>query len=408
MTSIRPSEPNGTLNRARCSVALYIHTLAGGGAERQTLVLAQGLRAAGHPVTLVLHSMQGELADQLPPWLGLVELRGRRTLHDVWLLGRYLRRERPDVLIANVDHNNVAAALAKAVAASCCKVVICQHNALAGEFARGANWSYRAVPLAYRLVSPLLAAAVGVSNGVSQDLIRKAGLPRRKVRTIYNGVIGDGFQEKAAERVDHPWFADPDRPTFVTAGRLVPQKDHLTLLRAVALYCRAGGRGRLLVLGAGPLQTHLKEQAQFLGLLDVIDFLGFRTNPLPWFRRSHAFVLSARSEGFGNVLVEAMGCGTPVIASDCDYGPREILQRGRYGVLVPPGSPAALADAMLSAADLRVRFPAELLQVRAAEFSTYAAAHAFAQLISRLTTGTHAELQDLPSATVPLERKARQ
>lgn len=406
MKRIRSPAPTGTPSRTMCSIALYIHTLAGGGAERQTLVLAKGLQAAGYSVTLVLNSMHGELADQVPAQLRRVELRGRRTLHDVWLLARYLRHERPDVLIANVDHNNVAAALAKAVAASRCKLIICQHNVLAGEFARGENWSYRAIPLAYRLVSPLLSAAVGVSDGVSEELVRKAGLPRHKVRTVYNGVIGDGFGEKAEESVDHPWFSNPDGPTFVTAGRLVPQKDHLTLLRALALYRQVGGPGRLLVLGTGPLQTDLEEQARSLGLTDAVDFLGFQANPLPWFRRSHAFILSTRSEGFGNVLVEAMGCGTPVIASDSDYGPREILQRGRYGLLVPPGNPVALANAMRSATDLRLRFPPDFLRARAAEFSTRVAAHAFGQLISQLTSGACIKPQDLTPETVSLERKA--
>ena len=83
-----------------------------------------------------------------------------------------------------------------------------------------------------------------------------------------------------------------------------------------------------------------------LGLHDAVDFLGFQDNPLPYFRRASAFVLSSYAEGFGNVLVEAMGCGTPVIATNCEHGPAEILDDGRYGVLVEPRNAQALADAM--------------------------------------------------------------
>ena len=377
-------------NRA-LSVAIYMHDFSGGGAERQTLTLARELQDAGTAVSLVVHRIQGEFVDQIPPDLRIVELRGRRTLHDILLIARFLRRERPDVLLTNVDHNNIAGVLAKVLGASRTKVVICQHNALAGEFAVHERWTYQLIPLAYRLLSPFIAAAAGVSDGIAGELIRTAGLPRRKVVTIYNAVIGQDFQERAREGLAHPWFCDNSRPVFVTAGRLVWQKDHSTLLQALALHRHAGGMGRLLILGTGPLRGLLEKQAHSLGILDVVEFVGFQTNPLPWFFRADVFVLSARSEGLGNVLVEAMGCGTPVISTDCDYGPREILQSGRYGILVPPRDPHALARVMDSARDLRSRFPASLLMERAAAFSTAACADGFRSLFNRLVPA-HPEL----------------
>ena len=102
---------------------------------------------------------------------------------------------------------------------------------------------------------------------------------------------------------------------------------------------------------------------------DAVDFLGFQPNILPYIRQADAFLLSSRCEGFGNVIVEALGCGTPVIATDCDYGPGEILQRNRYGLLVEPQNPAAMATAMDQVMTLREHFPPELLKQRAAEYS---------------------------------------
>ena len=104
----------------------------------------------------------------------------------------------------------------------------------------------------------------------------------------------------------------------------------------------------------------------------AVDFVGFRDNALPFFRQADAFLLSSRCEGFGNVIVEALGCGTPVISTRCDYGPSEILDNGRFGLLVEPQNPAELADAMDQVATLRERFPAEMLRQRAGDFS-YAA-----------------------------------
>jgi glycosyltransferase involved in cell wall biosynthesis len=370
-------------NRA-LSVAIYMHDLSGGGAERQTLTVARELQDSATSVSLVVHRIQGELVNQVPLGLRVVELRGRRTLHDILLLARFLRRERPDVLLTNVDHNNIAGVLAKMLGSSRTKVVICQHNAMAGEFAVHERWTYQLIPLAYRLLSPFIAAAVGVSNGIAGELVRTAGVPRRKVVTLYNAVIGQDFQERAQEKLIHPWFCDNNGPVFVTAGRLVWQKDHSNLLQALALHRQSGGMGRLLILGTGPLRGSLEKQARSLGISDAVEFVGFQTNPLPWFLRADVFVLSARSEGLGNVLVEAMGCGTPVISTDCDYGPREILQFGHYGILVPPRDPHALARAMDSARDLRSRFPASLLTKRAASFSTAACADGFRSLFSRL------------------------
>lgn len=143
------------------------------------------------------------------------------------------------------------------------------------------------------------------------------------------------------------------------------------MIRALAIH-RRRTNSRLIILGTGPLRDSLVDLAVRLNLADSVEFLGFRGNALPYFRQADAFLLSSRCEGFGNVIVEALGCGTPVISTRCDHGPSDILDDGRYGVLVEPRNPAALADAMDQVATLRDRFPADLLRQRAAEFS-YAA-----------------------------------
>jgi glycosyltransferase involved in cell wall biosynthesis len=167
---------------------------------------------------------------------------------------------------------------------------------------------------------------------------------------------------------------------FVTAGRLIALKDHETLLRALAIH-RRNQPSRLLILGEGPLRGSLEELTRALGLADAVQFLGFQDNPLPWFRHADAFVLSSRSEGFGNVLVEALGCGTPVISTACEHGPVEILDNGRYGLLVPTQAPDALAEAMDRVMELRRLWPPEVLRARAGAFTTAACASAYKHLI---------------------------
>lgn len=372
------------------SIAIYMHDLSGGGAERQVLTLAQELINLGVQVTLVVHSTDGALRDSLPAGLTVHNLASPRTLADIPRLARYLRQQRPDILMANVDHNNVAGLLAKVASGTSTRVIICQHNALSAEFAKqSGRWTYRLIGQAYRALSPWISAAVAVSGGIAEELVTNAHLPAHKVRIIHNAIIGADFQYRANEEVSHPWFDEPGR-VFVTAGRLVPPKDHATLLKAFALH-RVKHSSRLIILGDGPLRDGLETLAHALNLSGAVDFVGFQPNPLPYFRHADCFVLSSSSEGFGNVLVEAMGCGTPVISTDCPHGPAEILEKGRYGTLVRPTDPTALSVAMDQVESMRARWSPEILIMRAAEFSNGACAMKYVGLFNAVLTSVQSQ-----------------
>jgi glycosyltransferase involved in cell wall biosynthesis len=367
------------------SVAISMQDLAGGGVERQTLTLASELQAAGVTVTLLVNAAVGELRDAVPPSLRLVDLQCRRTWRAIPRIARFLRQERPDVLLANLNHNNIAAVVGNVLAGMPAQVVICQHSVLSAGYLRTKGWSHRVTPLIYRLISPGFARAVAVSEGIAREFRTISHIPERKITVIHNPVIGADFEVRAQHPVAHPWLDDPSHKLFVTAGRLVPTKDHETLLRALALY-RQTNNGRLLILGSGPLNESLRALARDLGLHEAVNFLGYQENPLPYFRRADAFVLSSYAEGFGNVLVEAMGCGTPVIATNCEHGPAEILDDGRYGVLVEPRNAQALADAMRRVSELSDLWPGALLKSRAALFNTTSCAAAYLQLLQSVPT----------------------
>jgi glycosyltransferase involved in cell wall biosynthesis len=332
---------------------------------------------------LVVHQMRGELVPLLPPGIPVVNLHARRTLHDVIRLHRFLAQEKPDILMANVDHNNVAAALAKAISGSTTRLVICQHNPISAGFHATVNWKHRFVPICYRTLEGKVDHAVAVSNGIARELEHQAGFPREKITTIYNAVIGDDFAERAAAPALHPWLLHRDRPVFVTAGRLVEMKDHRTLLRAFGLFLESQP-GRLIILGVGPMLDELRHLAAALSIESHVAFPGFVTNPLPFMRGADAFVLSSRSEGFGNVLVEAMGCGTPVVSTSCPHGPADILSHGEYGVLVPPRDPDALARAMARVLHEQERWTPERLKARAAAFSYANCADSYLRLFRQL------------------------
>ncbi|NJN46594.1 MAG: glycosyltransferase, partial [Candidatus Competibacteraceae bacterium] len=187
-------------------------------------------------------------------------------------------------------------------------------------------------------------------QGVAEDTIILTGLPQDRVTVVRNPVITPRLLRLAREPVAHPWFTDQGPPIILGAGRLTRQKDFPTLLRAFAAV-RRERPARLMILGAGKQQAALQAQATHLGIADTLTLPGFTDNPYAYMAKAAVFALSSLWEGSPNVLTEALALGTPVVATDCPSGPREILQEGRFGPLVPVGDAAALSQAIVQMLD---------------------------------------------------------
>ncbi len=359
------------------AIAFYMHDLSGGGVERMRLALIAELRARGVAVTLILARRRGALDGLVPTDLPVITLDRQGMLGAVLPLARVLRRVRPGVLVASLDHNNVTALLAGWLGRAGTRVVICQHNALSAELAMG--WKYRCIPWLYWLLQSRAHGIVAVSRGVADDLATVAGIGRDRVTPIYNPVISGDFAGRAAGAAPHAWLADGGAPVLVFAGRLTAQKDPALLLDALPLLPDA----RLILLGEGPLLGALQLQADRLDITDRIVFAGFAANPLPWIAHAACLVLPSRYEGLGNVLIEALACGTPVVATNCPHGPAEILEDGRHGALVPVGDAAGLAAAIRGV--LGAPRDPGALKARAASFTAASCADAHQALFARLT-----------------------
>ena len=167
-----------------------------------------------------------------------------------------------------------------------------------------------------------------------------------RVRVVPNPVPHDDVAAMAVAPLDHPWFDEPGVPVILSAGRLVDQKDFSTLIRAFAQVVKSRP-ARLVILGEGRERGALAALARELGVAEGVDLPGFVANPFAWMARARVFAVSSIYEGLSMVLVEAMACGTPVVSTDCPHGPREVLEDGRWGRLVPVGAAGALAAAIL-------------------------------------------------------------
>ncbi len=357
-------------------IALFTGSMRGGGAERVMVTLAAGFAERGVDVDLVLVKAEGEYLDMAPEGVRVIDLDSRRTLTAVPRFLRYVRRERPAALLSTLTASDAAALLAKLLHGRRLRVVVRQAISFSSAL-EDEEFRTRQYMRLVRLLMPLADAIVAGSEGVASDL--RARVPRAagKIVTIHNPVVGPGLAEQAAEAVEHPWFGDGE-PVVLAAGRLAPQKDYPTLLRAFAEVARSRS-ARLVILGQGPERESLLELAARLGIEDRFDLPGFDVNPFRYMARASVFVLSSRYEGFPNVLAQAMACGAPVVSTDCRSGPSEMLEGGKWGRLVPVGDWRAMARAI--EATLDDPMPAEALRARASVYSVEASVERYLEVL---------------------------
>ena len=332
----------------RPDVTLFIPTLVGGGAERVMISLAGGMREQGYNVDLLLVEASGPLLAEVPEGVRVVELGSKRTSLSLPAIRRYVGSSGTPVVISALHNANLATLFARKLFRLPTRVIVTVHNSLSAE--RAASKSIRGkvqhglIGTSYRWADKIVA----VSNETADDFAASTGINRDAITTIYNPVIADDLFKKAKESITHPWFAQGEPPVILGMGRLTKQKDFATLIRSFSLVVKKLP-ARLMILGEGGERTNLEKLVRELGLTDDVALPGFVSNPFPYLQRARAFALSSRWEGLGNVLIEALALGVPVVSTACQSGPREILADGKYGELVPVGDSNALADAISSA-----------------------------------------------------------
>jgi glycosyltransferase involved in cell wall biosynthesis len=348
------------------TIAIMLETLPGGGMERSCLKLIIGIQKRGFRADLVLRSLEGELLSLVPKEINIVSFAKSRMLTTLFPLISYLRKQKPAVLITNFYPVSIVAVMAKILARrGNTRLIIVERCHLSNQ--KSYDSFRRKVFLFFmRWLYPKADAIVGVSNGVSRSIEQCLGLKKESVKTIYNGVIDEGFFERANEPVEHKWFQPEKPPVFLAVGRLVDQKDFSTLLRAFALL-RKKRPAKLIILGEGYLRESLENLVEELGLKEDVDMPGFEINPLRYYRKCSTFVMSSRYEGLPGVIIEALARGCSIVATNCPSGSAEILDNGKYGELVPVGDFHAMAEAMEKALDFPPD-PASLVE-RAKQFN---------------------------------------
>lgn len=355
------------------SINLFIPNLDGGGAEKVILNLAQGFQRRGMAVAVVAAQAEGAFLQDIPAGVQFVDLQAKFPVYlsKTLALKQHLQRTRPDYLLSTLDILG-SAVVARNLARVPTRVMMVVQTHLTQQFkdrhgplTTGLKWF--GVGQLYSRADAIAAA----SQGVAADLAAHTAISPQRIQVIYNPVLTYDFYDKVNQPVEHPWFAPDAPPVILGVGRLVKQKDFATLVQAFALV-RQQRPARLVILGDGDkrepeVKPRLQAMIQDLGLSADVDLPGFVSNPYAYMARARVFALSSIYEGFGNVVAEALAAGTPVVSTDCESGPAEILDQGTYGQLVPVKDPGALAAAILET--LQQPPSPERLKQRAAAFS---------------------------------------
>ncbi len=359
-------------------IAIFLSTSGHSGVDRAMQHLIPELARRGYPVDLLKVRRHGPNLEVIPDGVRVIDLGSRHTYSCLPAVARYLRAERPAVLLSDKDRVNRTALAARLLARTGTPLVLSSGTTISIDLATRGRFERWLQRFSMGKLYPFADNVIVTSEGVADDMAAYTGLPRERIQVTPSPVVPDALLETTPPRPDHPWFEPGQPPVVLGVGELGARKDFATLLRAFAMV-RSERRCRLMILGRGRQREELLALAGQLGVEEDFALPGF--TPSPWSYLAHAavFAFTSRWEGLGFVLIEALAMGTPVVSTDCPSGPAEILQGGRYGPLVKIGDHEALAGHIRQLLDDPP--PADELRRAAMPYTVSASADAYLQAL---------------------------
>lgn len=371
------------------TVAFFLSDLQNGGTEWFAIHLARSLKTRGYEPQFLLSNQSGDLVPEVIHEIPLTSLNGGHytplgILRCLPKLMHILRTAPPDALICGLPLINAVAGIAKFLTHAKTKLIVVEHVRLCRKATHTCWAKHHLKALMIWATHRLADMIICVSHVVAADLSELyATASVSNLKVIYNPVIPANFEDLCNASVHHSWCEPAQKnhgPLLLSIGRLLENKDYPTLLSAFQEVLETNPNARLIILGEGEERPVLEKRIQDLNLADSVSMPGAVPNIFPYLKAASLFVLPSRSEAFGNVVVEALACGLPVVSTDCG-GPREILEDGKYGQLVPIGDAHAMAKAIRTG--LLTQVDKEHLRQRGRTFSVETATDAYLHLINQ-------------------------
>jgi glycosyltransferase involved in cell wall biosynthesis len=322
-------------------ILFFLPNLQGGGAERVLTNVLLELHKS-HPeqnYTLLLERKEGEFLIDVPESIPVYSLNTSRALTSVWPFIKFCRKHRPEMVIATLGAS-LATSLAKPFLPKQIVVINRIGNTIGAEKNLYTNSLKRYLFIqANKTINKLSDHIIFQCQYMGKDYINETGIQPKKYDIIYNPVDVEGIQKKAEATIDRVY-------DFIAVGRLMAQKDYLTMIRGFAELIKTQPKMQLGILGKGSLKEDLLKEINDLGAKKNISLLGYVANPYPYIKQARFLVSSSLYEGFSNVIIEALCLGTPVVATNCPGGNQETIEIYKNGLLFKVGDPLSLANAL--------------------------------------------------------------
>lgn len=321
-------------------------SLSGGGAEKVASILLNHLNRDKFKITLVLFNKEGEYLNRIPTDIPIIEF-GKKSRWDFFNLILQLRKiiihEHADVVFSLLCYTNIVTILASRFLRKNVRIIISEQNIpeLTSLYSKLGHLKSMLANFTYKKATKIIV----VSYGIKKSLINKFKTSEINIHVIYNPFEIEKVVALSNSPIDFPVSDFGTVKKIISVGRLTKVKNHKLLIESFSIL-RQSIPAILLILGQGDLKEELEKYTHYQGVSNYVYFLGFKDNPFAWMKNSDLFVLTSECEGFGNVIIEAMACKTPVISTDCPYGPGEIIESGKNGLLVPGNNKNILAESM--------------------------------------------------------------
>ncbi len=351
----------------KIKIIFFLHNLGFGGTEKSTSRLIRNLDRKKFEIILLLRKLKSpHFLNELPTDILIEDLNTDNFILAILKLIKYLKKEKPNIFVSALPRENLITLMSMVFYKSKTKFIITERSTVSA-LSKNATYKF-SHKFIFRFILPILMkifykkadSIVCVSKGVADDLYKIIGkLP--SIRIIYNPVINNNVLELAKEPLIDSNIKNSSLPNIVAVGRLTKAKDYPTMLKAFSIVLKETP-ANLIIIGDGEERSKVENIIKELNISNNVFLLGFQKNPLKYMTKADIFILSSRLEGFPNVLVEAMACGVPVVSTDCQSGPNEIIEDGKSGLLVPVGDEKAISEAiikLLENPDLRNKFSEE-------------------------------------------------
>ena len=335
-------------------IYFYLPNAESGGAENVIISLANEFSKKDYQVVLILGKAQGAFIYKIFHKVKIIEIGNTSILKTAFKLYSLVSKEAPDILCVTKNHVNTVVALFTPFFKKT-KVILREANTPSIEYLNSGLYGkiiMNISKITYRFSDKFIA----VSNGVRDDMAGFYKLKKSSIQTIYNPVISEEFYKESNEKVSHTFFEEQKLNSkvyiFVAVGRLMPQKDYPTMIESFNQAYSINKNIRLIILGRIEkynLDYEIVQNNINTNQLDnVIDFVGFVSNPFKYLRKANCFIQTSLFEGLPGTLVQALGLKKDIIATNCKSGPEEILDFGKYGTLVEIGNINQISEQIIN------------------------------------------------------------